>query len=371
MAAIASTARAARGNPATLASATAAPATTARFAPETARRWLRPAALKSALTCSSIRDTSPTTRPGNSPRCVGGNTSAASRNPDLSAPAARCSQEGPLSTRGAPLTSTTAASSSPGSARPKRPLTSTRWLGSRDRHPAPETNSTTGARSATLPAPVPTDSTRAGTTKLSRGKGPPLRFVSRGSSVTTTSAIAEAFLPASSATGPVPTACTRKATDPATAAAHPRTAIAAFRRVAAPCARVRTATVRAPVAMRPAVTAPVAAEQPSRTSAVIHETAAGRTRCAACARHPFPEPPRIPGPSDPPACAEPPEPPAVANRVTTVLATEVSNTGSVPHLGVLPVTYPAHVAKLLDGAEAAVRVAVFDDAPGEHLAHAR
>ncbi len=145
MAMIARIARMARGSPATLPKAITMPAITARFAPDTAVRWLRPAVFRSYLTCSSSRDTSPTTRPGSSPRSAGGRTPAACLSPVRRAAATRCGGDGPLMTLGGSLTVRIADVSSPGSAGLSLPPTRTRWLGSRSIHSLPWANTTTGA----------------------------------------------------------------------------------------------------------------------------------------------------------------------------------------------------------------------------------
>jgi hypothetical protein len=159
-----------------------------------------------------------------------------------------------------------------------RPVTAIRWLGSSERHSPPEASSTTGARNATLSAPAPIDSTRAGTTKLSRRNSPPCCGNARGSSVTTASITVEARCSTSSATGPVLTACTRKAVVPATAATHPSTATTTFRQPAIPSAGTMTTTTSRPASTTTATTAPVEAEQPSKMRAVAHEARAGSTR---------------------------------------------------------------------------------------------
>ncbi|AQZ65708.1 hypothetical protein BKM31_33410 [[Actinomadura] parvosata subsp. kistnae] len=143
-------ARRGRGRPIRRESARAAPATIARLAPETAFRWLRPASLRSAVTCGSMRETSPTTRPGRRPRWSGGSTSAADRRPALRLPAAVWRVEGGVRTRGGVRASMVAASRVPGVGVARRPVTSTSWVGRSEAQARPVAKTVMGTLTACL-----------------------------------------------------------------------------------------------------------------------------------------------------------------------------------------------------------------------------
>ena len=76
-----------------------APVTIATFVPLTAVRCDRPAVVKSAAISASRPLTSPSTRPGSSPRGPSGSTAAASRRPSRIRPAAVCTVDGEPSPR--------------------------------------------------------------------------------------------------------------------------------------------------------------------------------------------------------------------------------------------------------------------------------
>ena len=123
-----------------------APLRIARFAPDTASRWVRPAARKSASTSAVRALVSPTARPGNKPADAGGNAAvAACRSPSRSPPAATCHHGGAATSRGGPRTRRTATVRSDRPAGASRPSAVTACPGSSSAHPS------TGASSRMRP----------------------------------------------------------------------------------------------------------------------------------------------------------------------------------------------------------------------------
>ncbi len=101
--------------------ASTAPVKIARFAPDTASRWVSPAARKSSSTSWVRVLVSPMARPGSSPASGGASVPVAARRPERSPPAADCHQGGASTSRGAPRTRSTAIVRSLRSAGASRP----------------------------------------------------------------------------------------------------------------------------------------------------------------------------------------------------------------------------------------------------------
>ena len=105
--------RARRRTPIARATANVTASTTLTFSPETASRWVRPVSRMSAVSVGGTAETSPSTRPGNSPRSSAGSPRQAPRSAALARPASRCHQGGRPTSIGGPRASSTAATSSP------------------------------------------------------------------------------------------------------------------------------------------------------------------------------------------------------------------------------------------------------------------
>ena len=121
----ASTGRSRRGSPRTAPSPRTIPTTTATFEPLTAVRCVIPVARIAAVRSSGVRLVSPMTRPGSRPRASAGASSTAARRPARSRSAPAATAPGGATTWGMPATASTATRSSPGSAGPSRPRSST------------------------------------------------------------------------------------------------------------------------------------------------------------------------------------------------------------------------------------------------------
>jgi hypothetical protein len=150
-----------------------------------------------------------------------------------------------------------------------------------------------GEMAPDVAARVSTDTIRASTTAVSRRDMPPLPGRIRGSSVSTTSAVTAIRWSASSGTGPAVTVCTLNATTAAVAATQASTARTAFvpapalpRAVLRPRMRVTIPTPARADTDIAATIVVIAAEQPTRTSAVSQAPTPGQTRRNEWAVHP-------------------------------------------------------------------------------------
>ena len=147
--------------------------TIARLAPLTAVRCVSPAVRKSSTSPAGIREVSPTTSPGSSPRSAGGSTRAARRSPARRSPAARCTSGGRPTSVGGPRTETTAATGWPARAGPSRPDSPTRWPGSRPSQRLSRARTSVGARVRTARPRTSTRSSRTSTTTRSAPRSAP------------------------------------------------------------------------------------------------------------------------------------------------------------------------------------------------------
>jgi hypothetical protein len=253
-------ARSSRSRPSTV------PATIARLAPDTATRWLRPAARKSSRTSTGRSRVSPIASPGSSPAGASGRTVAAARRPSRSVPAPVCHHGARAAARGAPRTRSTATVRSALAGRASRPDASTSWPGSSLDQPS------AGAISSTRPPPrhrVPRASavrSVAGTTTCAMPGRPasPGRST-RGSSRTTTVRVAAAPRSAAARSGCSRTADVCAVTTRPAASAQPAaatTAAGSCRRSPAsstqPAAATATTPPAGPVYRPPRTTAHVA-----------------------------------------------------------------------------------------------------------------
>ncbi|MDQ1463608.1 MAG: hypothetical protein QOC73_549 [Actinomycetota bacterium] len=207
---------------------------------------VRPVVRKSAASAGGSPDVSPSTRPGSNPRGPLGNGAAAARRPARTCPARRCTAEGPPSGVGDPLTSKTAARSSPLFGRLTRPIARTRCVGCNDSQPLPVARTTSGDLMPVVRPAAATSIARADITTSGRAEPTCADAADRcGSLVTTSTNVTRAWACASSGNGPRCTAATRQPAAKAPALAHNKAA-----------AITRRCNRRTPVAANAAVRIP-------------------------------------------------------------------------------------------------------------------
>ena len=255
-----------------------APATTARFAPDTAVRWVSPAARKSSATSGVWSRVSPTVSPGSSPAERSGNTPDAVRRPSRRVPAARCHHGGAVISTGAPRTRSTATVRSLREGGASSPSARTDWPGSSPDQPSAGAIRSTRPPVVQRPAPAAASIRSAAIVSWPPAAiGRPVAGrTGRGSSVSVTRTVAEAPVDAASASGCPATIATLVPTTTAAAAAHPSAAAAP---AAQPRPRARRASTTPPASSRPPTTAtPVTpASSPARVTAQT-ASAAGTSR---------------------------------------------------------------------------------------------
>ena len=223
-------ARSSRSSPSTV------PATITRLLPDTAVKWLRPAARKSSRTSPGRSRTSPTASPGSNPAGPSGSTAAAARRPSRNAPAPVCHHGAGPTSCGAPRTRRTATVRSARVAGASKPSAPTSCPGRSADQPA------AGAISSTRPPPV--------------HRRPP---VSAARSVAGTRTCAAPGRPTAS---PERRACGSSRTTTVRVAAAPRSAAA--RSGCACSASVCAVTTRPAASAQPAAAATTAATGPAR-----------------------------------------------------------------------------------------------------------
>ena len=213
-----------------------APATIARLLPETAVRWLSPAARKSSRSSAGRLRVSPTASPGSRAAGASGRTAAALRRPSRSVPAAVCHQGARPTSRGPPRTLSTATVRSLRVAGASRPSAVTGCPGSSSDQPS------AGAISRTRPPPVhrppavcAARSTAGTSTCVAPGRrSTPEERSSRGSSPTTTCRVAAAPCPAAVRTGWSRSITACAVMTSAAASAQPPAATSTARRLRSP-----------------------------------------------------------------------------------------------------------------------------------------
>lgn len=240
------------------------PATIARFAPDTAVRWLRPARRKSSTSASGICPVSPTTSAGTRPRAAGSRPATALRSPARIRDATDWTADSGELTVGGPRGLSTAAVPSSSRGGESRPVVRIRWLGTSSSHRSVAgASSRTGNRTLTWRLPCRSSSARAGTSTAGRPlTGPSRRGWTRaGSPVTTSSSVAISRSCASSDTGPPCTVATLAAAaiETAAPAAHTATTVAAQPERAPPPGRAPPEPVPLPERVRHSASAPTTA----------------------------------------------------------------------------------------------------------------
>ena len=262
--------------PAQRATARATPSMIATFAPETATMCVRPVVRKSAASSGGSPEVSPSTRPGSNPRGPLGNGAAARRRPARTRPARRWTTEGPPTDVGDPLTSKTAAISSPLFGRPTRPAARTRCVGCNDSQPLPVARTTTGDLMAVVRPVAVTSTARADTTVSGRAAPPCADAADRcGSLVMTRTNVTRARACASAGNGPRCTAATRQPAASAPAAAHNSAAATTRRRNRCTSLAADAAVAIPTVASPTPITSPWAAGIDRARAAASQAAAAG------------------------------------------------------------------------------------------------